>query len=76
MSDMILACALGGIDDRFLLEAMEEETCETGKRSGSGAGRRILLIAAVVFCFLLLSAFAYRIFSPQNGDALTLSGTY
>ena len=76
MSDMILARALGGIDDRFLLEAMEEEVCETGKQSGSGAGRRILLIAAVVCCFLLLSAFAYRIFSPLNGDALTLSGTY
>ena len=76
MNDMILVQALGGISDCFLLEALEEDTSDIGTPSRTGAVRRCLLIAAVIGCFLLFSAFAFRIFSPLNGDALTLSGTY
>jgi len=76
MSDMILVDALGGISDRFLQEALDTDESERELPSRSGTLRRIVLIAAVVCCFLLLSAFAYKLFSPLNGDALTLSGTY
>jgi hypothetical protein len=38
--------------------------------------RRILLLAAVVACFLSLTALAASLFSAKNGDALVLGATY
>lgn len=38
--------------------------------------RRPLLLAAVIACCCLLAAFASPLFTPLNGDELTLSGTY
>jgi len=37
---------------------------------------RMLLLAAVIGCCCLLAAFASPLFTPLNGDELTLSGTY
>ena len=76
MKGMILADAIGGISDRFLQESLDAAEGKTEGMSRSGAIRRFFLVAAVICCFLLLSAFAVKLFSPLNGDALTLEGTY
>ena len=76
MKGMILADAIGGISDRFLQESLDADEGKTEGMPRSGAIRRFFLVAAVICCFLLLSAFAVKLFSPLNGDALTLEGTY
>lgn len=38
--------------------------------------KRALLLAAVIACCALLAAFTLPLFTPLNGDVLTLSGTY
>ncbi len=38
--------------------------------------RRVIVVAAVVAAFALLAAFTYPLFSPLDGDALTLRGEY
>ncbi|MBE6968842.1 MAG: hypothetical protein E7442_01810 [Ruminococcaceae bacterium] len=64
-----LSRALTDIDERFLAEA-------EGLERSVLRVRRILLLAAVMACFLSLTALAASIFSAKNGDTLTLGATY
>lgn len=40
------------------------------------SGRRLILMAAALAVCLLMTAFSWPLFSPLNGDALSLRGTY
>ena len=64
-----LSRALTDIDEGFLTESESLE--RTVPRV-----RRIVLLAAVIACFLTLSAAAASLFSAKSGDALTLGATY
>lgn len=39
-------------------------------------GRKLVVLAAVVAVCLMMAAFAYPLFTPLDGDELSLSGTY
>ena len=75
MRKAYLSEAVSGIDDRYILEALEYSG-SGGKRNISVNIRRMWLVAAVIVFGLMLSAFAVRLFSPLEGDALTLTGSY
>lgn len=64
-----LSRALTDIDGRFLDES------ESLGRSLPRV-RRMILLAAVMACFLSLTAVAASLFSAKSGDALTLGATY
>lgn len=63
---------LNNIMDRF-----EQETGTVLEEMRDGAPvRTMVLIAAVLAMGLMLAAFSYPLFSPLDGDELTLGGTY
>jgi len=78
MKRELLSCALSDVREDFLLEAIDHYADD--QRTAPGKPRiissRLWLIAAVVVCFVALSAFAVSLFSPLDGDALTLQGSY
>lgn len=78
MKRKTLSYALNDIKDDYILEGMvfyaEKRQASPGKHRS--IYKRIWLVAAVLVCFVALSAFAVTIFSPLDGDALTLQGSY
>lgn len=78
MKSRLLSNALSEIKEDYILEAVffyaEKENPLPDKKLS--VSKRLWIIAAVVVCFVALSAFAVSIFSPLNGDALTLQGSY
>ena len=63
---------LNNIKDRF-----ERETGASLQKERSGFPRgRVLLLAVLAAAGLLLTAFSLPLFSPLDGDALSLEGTY
>ena len=73
MTKQELSQAVGAISVRHIREA-EIYFEKQAKRKPSW--KRGWSIAAIITCFLLLSAFAVPIFSALYGDALTLQATY
>ena len=77
MKRRLLTDALNEIKEDYILEAInfyaEKENPMQDKKLS--VNKRLWIIAAVVVCFVALSAFAVSIFSPLNGDALTLQGS-
>lgn len=62
---------LDNIKDRF--------TARTGVELNTRPGytvRKLAVLAAAVICCLALAAFTYPLFTPLNGDELSLCGTY
>ena len=73
-----LSYALCDIQEEYVIEALNycTEKRTSGPERNRFSGKRLWLIAAIIVCFVALSAFAASIFSPLDGDALTLRGTY
>lgn len=73
-----LSYALCDIREEYVIEALNycTEKRTSGPERNRFSGKRLWLIAAIIVCFVALSAFAASIFSPLDGDALTLRGTY
>lgn len=73
MTAEIFSRAMGGIRLAYVMEA--EEYLET-EPAGHRRLWRILLIAAVIVCFMTVTAFAVSMFSSLSGDSLALSAHY
>lgn len=59
------------IKDRFAAQTGVERNARR-----TFPGRRLVVVAAVIACCLVLAAFTYPLFTPLEGDELTLKGTY
>lgn len=65
---------LSNIQDIF--EAKTGTALHHKQYTRSNPVRKAVLLAAVLALFVLTAAFTYPLFSPLDGDALTLSGSY
>ena len=73
MTRQDISLSVGNISPQHIQEA---ETYFEGRHLSHIRFRKIGLIAAVVSCFLLLSAFAFSIFSTLSGDSLVMNAQY
>lgn len=73
MSGEVLSRAMGDIRLGYIMEAEEYLVC---RPAGKGKLLRTLLIAAVIVCFMTVTAFAVSAFSSLSGDSLALSALY
>lgn len=73
MTKQDISQAIGNISTRHIAEA--ETYFDEGQIQRLPA-RKFFLVAAIVVCFLMLTAFGYQAFSARGGDALVLSAVY
>ena len=71
-----ISLAVGDISTRYILEAAIQREGRADRPALAPTRKRIMLIAAAVICMAFLCAFAVSLFSPLDGDALTLEGVY
>lgn len=73
MTRQDLENAIGNISSRHIEEA---ESYFESSHLKQLRVRKLILIAAIIACFLMLSAFAVTIFSAKYGDALNMGADY
>lgn len=65
---------LRSIKDRF--EEKTDVDLYSARRAGGVPMRKMLVLAAVIVCCAAMLAFASPLFTPLDGDALSLTGSY